>query len=110
MGIREDNQTPDTGGRASYLKREGKLVNFKIRQEMTRQDMKQNLNRDKDRVPPRQQQAMGGVPGTTEHQERNLCCMSIPEGLNPEMIWIVEESLIHTSGDLVHRGCFAWGR
>ena len=23
LGIREDNQTPDTGGRARYLKREG---------------------------------------------------------------------------------------
>ena len=40
MGIREDNKTLDTGGRASYLEREGKLVNFKIRPEMTRQDMK----------------------------------------------------------------------
>ena len=46
MGIREDNQTLDTGGRASYLEREGKSVNFKIRQEMTRQYMKQNLNCD----------------------------------------------------------------
>ena len=46
MGIREDNQTLDTVGRARYLEREGKLVNFKIRQEMTRQDMKQNVNRD----------------------------------------------------------------
>ena len=46
MGIREDNQTLDTGGRARYLEREGKLVNFKIKPEMTRQDMNQNLNRD----------------------------------------------------------------
>ena len=36
MGIREDNQTLDTVGRARYLKQEGKLVNFKIKQEMTR--------------------------------------------------------------------------
>ena len=47
LGIREDNQTLDTVGRARYLKREGKLVNFKIKQEMTRQDMNQNVNRDK---------------------------------------------------------------
>ena len=40
LGIREDNQTLDTVGRARYLKREVKLVNFKIKQEMTRQDMK----------------------------------------------------------------------
>ena len=46
MGIREDNQTLDTGGRARYLKREGKLMNFKIKQEMTRQDMNQNVNCD----------------------------------------------------------------
>ena len=50
MGIREDNQTPDTGGRARYLKREGKLVNFKIKQEMTRQDMNQNINHDSFRL------------------------------------------------------------
>ena len=47
MGIREDNQTLDTVGRARYLKQEGKLVNFKIKQEMTRQNMKQNVNRDR---------------------------------------------------------------
>jgi len=46
LGIREDNQTLDTGGRARYLKREGKLMNFKIKQEMTRQDMNQNVNCD----------------------------------------------------------------
>ena len=40
MGIREDNQTLDTIGRARYLKREGKLVNFKIKQEMTRHEKK----------------------------------------------------------------------
>ena len=28
LGIREDNQTLDTGGRASYLKREGKVSEF----------------------------------------------------------------------------------
>jgi len=28
LGIREDNQTPDTGGRARYLKREGKVCDF----------------------------------------------------------------------------------
>ena len=37
MGIREDNRTPDT---------RGKLMNFKMKQEMTRQDMKRNVNRD----------------------------------------------------------------
>ena len=47
MGIREDNQTLGTGGRARYLKREGKLVTFKIKQEITRQDIKQNVNRDR---------------------------------------------------------------
>ena len=47
LGIREDNQTLDTGGRARYLKREGKLVNFKIKQEMMRQDMKKKLNHDR---------------------------------------------------------------
>ena len=48
MGIREDNQTPDTGGRARYLKQEGKVSDlFKIKQEMTRQDIKQNRNRDR---------------------------------------------------------------
>ena len=47
MGIREDNQTPDTGGRAGHLKQEGKVSDrFKIKQEMTRQDIKQNVNRD----------------------------------------------------------------
>ena len=47
LGIREDNQTPDTGGRASYLKQEGKVSDlFKIKQEMTRQNMKQNINHD----------------------------------------------------------------
>ena len=47
FGIREDDQTLDTGGRASYLKREGKVSDlFKIKQEMTRQNMKQNINRD----------------------------------------------------------------
>ena len=45
MGIREDNQTLDTGGRARYLKRE-EVSDFKIKQEMMRQDMNQNLNRD----------------------------------------------------------------
>ena len=48
MGIREDNQTPDRGGRASYLKQEGKVSDlFKVKQEMMRQDIKQNRNRDK---------------------------------------------------------------
>ena len=28
LGIREDNQTPDTGERASYLKQEGKVRDF----------------------------------------------------------------------------------
>ena len=37
--IRGDMQTGDTGGRASFLKREGKLV-FKIKQEVTRQSTK----------------------------------------------------------------------
>jgi len=47
LGIRENNQTPDTGGRASYLKQEEKVSDFfKIKQEMTRQDIKQNRNRD----------------------------------------------------------------
>ena len=41
MGIREDNQT-------SYLKQEGKVSNFlKIKQEMTRQSMTQNVNHDR---------------------------------------------------------------
>jgi len=45
FGIREDNQTLDTGGRARYLKREGGKY-FKIKQEMTREDMNQNIKRD----------------------------------------------------------------
>jgi len=28
VGIREDNQTLDTGGKARYLKREGKVSDF----------------------------------------------------------------------------------
>jgi len=44
LGIREDNQTLDTGGRARYLKQDYFI--FKTKQEMTRQDMNQSINRD----------------------------------------------------------------
>ena len=46
LGIREDNQTLDTGGRASYLKQQGKVSDFqnKTRNDETRHE--QNINRD----------------------------------------------------------------
>ena len=42
LKVIRDTQTGDTGGRASFLKREGKLV-FKIKQEVTRQSKNQRM-------------------------------------------------------------------
>ena len=41
--IKGETQTHDTGGRASYLKQEGKLV-YKIKPEVTRQGAKPKSN------------------------------------------------------------------
>ena len=48
--IRGETQTRDTEGRASYLKREGKLV-FKIKPEMTRQCTKPKVTMEYDNLP-----------------------------------------------------------
>ena len=47
MGIREDNQTLDTGGRATYLKQEGKVSDFQNKTGTDETRHEQNVNRDK---------------------------------------------------------------
>ena len=48
MGIREDNQTLDTGGRTRYLKREGKVSDFQNKTGNDETRHEKNLNRDTD--------------------------------------------------------------